>query len=108
MISRTAFTQLRYSGALLALTLLGLTVLWLVPATAMLFGQGWSRAVGAAAYAMAMFSYVPTLIRYGRSPAWAMALPLIAVFYMAATIGSAVNHWRGRGARWKSRAYGAD
>jgi hopene-associated glycosyltransferase HpnB len=108
MISRTAFTQLRYSAALLALTLLGLTLVWLVPATAMLFGRGWSRTCGAAAYAMAAFSYVPTLRRYGRSPAWATALPLIAVFYMAATLGSAVNYWRGRGARWKSRAYGAD
>ncbi len=108
MISRTAFTQLRYSAVLLALTLLGLTVVWLVPAAAMLFGQGWARACGAAAFAIAVISYVPTLTRYGRSPAWAMALPLIAVFYMAATLGSAVNHWRGRGARWKSRAYGAD
>ena len=108
MISRTAFTQLRYSAALLTLTLIGLTLVWLVPATAILFGRGWLRTSGAAAYAMATFSYMPTLRRYGRSPAWALALPLIAVFYMAATLGSAVNYWRGRGARWKSRAYGAD
>ncbi len=44
----------------------------------------------------------------GATPLWALVLPLIAVFYMAATLGSAVNYWRGRGARWKSRAYGAD
>ncbi len=108
MISRTAFTQLRYSAALLTLTLIGLTLVWLVPATAILFGRGWLRSSGAAAYALATFSYLPTLRRYGRSPAWALALPLIAVFYMAATLGSAINYWRGRGARWKSRAYGAD
>ncbi len=108
MISRTAFTQLRYSAALLALTLLGLTLVWLVPAAAIVFAHGASRACGAAIYAMAAFSYVPTLIRYGRSPAWAAALPLIALFYMAATVDSAINYWRGRGARWKSRAYGAD
>jgi hopene-associated glycosyltransferase HpnB len=107
MISRTAFTQLRYSGALLALTLIGLTLVWWVPVTAIWFGRGWLRAGGAAAYALATFSYMPTLRRYGRSPAWALALPLIAVFYMAATLGSAVDHWRGRGARWKSRDYGA-
>jgi hopene-associated glycosyltransferase HpnB len=108
MISRTAFTQLRYSAALLTLTLVGLTLVWWVPATAILFGRGWLRTSGAAAYALATFSYMPTLRRYGRSPAWALALPLIAAFYMAATLGSAVNYWRGRGARWKSRAYGAD
>jgi hypothetical protein len=50
-------------------------------------------------------SYVPTLARYGRSKAWVLALPLIALFYMAATVGSAINFWRGRGANWKNRAY---
>jgi len=107
MISRTAFTQLRYSALLLVLTLLALAVVWLAPVGALLFGQGWTRACGAAACAMAMFSYLPTLHRYGRSPLWALALPLIALFYMAATLGSALDHWRGRGARWKSRDYGA-
>jgi hypothetical protein len=35
-----------------------------------------------------------------------LALPAIASFYMAATVGSAVRHWRGSGARWKDRDYG--
>jgi hypothetical protein len=26
---------------------------------------------------------------------------------MTATAGSALNYWRGHGARWKSRAYGS-
>jgi hypothetical protein len=34
-----------------------------------------------------------------------VALPFIALFYMAATIASAVQHWSGAGAKWKSRAY---
>ncbi|MEP6549099.1 MAG: glycosyltransferase [Gammaproteobacteria bacterium] len=108
MISRTAFTQLRYSAGLLALTLLGLAVVWLAPPTALLFGPAWARACGLAAFGIAVMSYQPTLRRFGQSPLWALTLPLIALFYMAATLGSAVNYWRGRGARWKSRAYGAD
>ncbi|HME38498.1 MAG TPA: glycosyltransferase [Steroidobacteraceae bacterium] len=107
MISRTAFTQLRYSAALLALTLAALTVVWLAPAAAMLFGQGWEMAAGFIAFGLAAFSYIPTLARYGRSRLWVLALPLIALFYMAATCGSAVNYWRGQGARWKNRAYGS-
>ena len=107
MITRTAFTQLRYSPALLALTLLGLTVVWLVPATAILFMRGWPFAFGLIAFGLAGISYLPTLVRYGRNRLWALALPLIALFYMAATVGSALNYWRGRGARWKSRAYGS-
>ena len=107
MISRTAFTQLRHSAVLLALTLLGLTVVWWMPAAAMVLGHGWQFTAGLAAFALSAFSYLPTLARYGRSPLWAFALPLIALFYMAATLGSALNYWRGRGARWKSRVYRA-
>ena len=50
MISRTAFTQLRYSAVLLALTLLALSVVWLAPAWAILFGHGWQRACGFLAF----------------------------------------------------------
>jgi hopene-associated glycosyltransferase HpnB len=106
MVSRTAFTQLRYSLTLLLLTLLGLTVVWLVPVWALVFGTGWTLACGAAACLLAAASYIPTLLRYGRNPLWSLTLPLIALFYMAATVGSASNRWFGRGANWKNRAYG--
>jgi hopene-associated glycosyltransferase HpnB len=105
MITRTAFTQLRYSAALLALTLIGLTLVWLVPAGELLFDHGWRRACGAVAFILAAISYQPTLTRYGRNRLWALALPLIASFYMAATVGSALNYWLGRGASWKKRSY---
>jgi hopene-associated glycosyltransferase HpnB len=107
MISRTAFTQLRCSAALLALTLLGLTLVWLVPTWAMVFGHGRERGYGLGAVSIAAITYLPTLARYGRSRLWSLLLPLIALFYMAATMASAVNHWRGVGAHWKDRAYGA-
>jgi len=107
MITRTAFTQLHYSAVLLLLTLAGLTLVWLVPAWEILFGEGWGRAAGSAAFGLAALSYLPTLTRYRRSPLWSLALPLIASFYMAATVGSALNYWLGRGARWKNRAYGS-
>ena len=106
MVSRTAFTQLRYSFPLLALTLAGLTVVWLVPMGEILTGRGWPRAAAGAAFLLAMVSYLPTLVRYGRSKLWAVLLPVIALFYMAATVKSAVDFWRGRGARWKAREYG--
>jgi hopene-associated glycosyltransferase HpnB len=107
MISRTAFTQLRYSAPLLVLTLLGLTLVWLVPVAVALFGHGWPFAFGLVAFGLSTVSFLPTLRRYERNRLWALALPLIAVFYMAATFSSALNYWRGRGAHWKSRAYGS-
>ncbi len=106
MISRTAFTQLKYSPFILAGTLLGLTLVWLVPAWDLAFGHGLGFLCGLAAFALAAISYMPTLTRYGVSRFWALALPAIALFYMAATLGSALNHWRGTGATWKNRAYG--
>ncbi len=69
-------------------------------------GQGWSRVCGAAAFLLAAVSFLPTLRRYGRSSLWPLALPLIALFYMAATFTSAFNYLRGSGARWKNRNYG--
>jgi hopene-associated glycosyltransferase HpnB len=105
MIARTAFTQLRYSALLLAGTIAALTLVWLVPAACMVGGQGLGRECGGLAFALAALSYQPTLRRYRRSPLWALGLPLIALFYMAATIDSARSYWFGRGARWKSRAY---
>ncbi len=105
MISRTAFTQLRYSAALLALTMVALGIIWLVPPWEAVFGTGWRIECGLAACALAAVSYMPTLSRYRRNKLWALALPLIAVFYMAATAASAVNYWRGKGARWKKRSY---
>jgi hopene-associated glycosyltransferase HpnB len=105
MISRTAFTQLRYSAALLVLTMAALGIIWLVPPWEALFGTGWRMGCGLAACALAGVSYMPTLNRYRRNKLWALALPLIAVFYMAATAASAVNHWQGKGASWKKRAY---
>jgi hopene-associated glycosyltransferase HpnB len=107
MIARSAFTQLRYSATLLFLTVIGLALVWLAPVALMLAGRSWERICGFVAFGLSVASYLPTLGRYGRSPLWAPALPLIAVFYMAATVGSALSYWRGAGARWKSRSYGA-
>jgi hopene-associated glycosyltransferase HpnB len=107
MIARTAFTQLRYSAVLLIVTVIGLGWVFLIPLAEMSFGQGWQAAAGAAAFAIAALSYTPTLSRYGRHPLWSLALPAIAIFYLAATVGSAINHWRGSGVHWKNRSYDA-
>lgn len=107
LISRTAFTQLRHSPMLLAMTLGGLALIWLAPLAEVLLGHGLGFGFGLAAFTLAAATYLPTLARYGRNPLWSLALPLIALFYMAATLGSAVDHWRGKGVNWKSRAYGA-
>jgi len=105
MVARTAYVQLRFSPLLLLGTTLGMALTFLVPPVAALFVPGLARWCGWAAWGVMAACYRPTLHRYGRSMLWAPALPLIAAFYMAATLGSAMNHYVGRGVAWKGRAY---
>ena len=99
MISRTAFTQLRYSALLLAGTVFGLAFTYLLPVALTLAGQP----LGALAWLLMEICYWPALRFYGRSPLWAPLLPLVAAFYMACTVHSAVQYWRGAGGLWKGR-----
>ncbi len=102
MIARTAFTQLRYSPLLLAGTVLGMALIYLVPPV---FALTWgARAWPAcAAWAMMCIAYGPMLRYYRRSLLWAPLLPLVALFYVSATVGSAVRYWSGKGGQWKAR-----
>ena len=105
MIARTAFVQLRHSWMLLALATLAMALVWLLPPILGVFGHGVARLLGLFGWIAAISVYQPSLRRCALSPLWALALPLIAAFYMAATIGSALDFARGKGAVWKSRAY---
>ena len=104
MVARTAFTQLRYSTLLLLGTVFGLVLTYLAPPLLALFATGPARWLGLAAWLAMSSAFLPTIRFYRLNPAWALALPAIAGFYAAATIGSAVNYWRGRGGQWKGRA----
>jgi hopene-associated glycosyltransferase HpnB len=105
MVARTAFVQLRYSPVLLVATILAMLLVWMVPPALALFGHGAAFWCGLTAWLLMSVCYLPTLTRFARSPLWAPLLPAVAAFYMAATIGSAANHYRGRGVAWKGRAY---
>jgi len=100
MISRTAFTQLRHSVWLLAGTVAGLMLTYLVPPLLACTGN----VFGIAAWALMCVAYLPALRFYRRSPLWAPLLPLVAAFYLGATVHSAILYWRGAGGLWKGRA----
>jgi hopene-associated glycosyltransferase HpnB len=105
MVARTAFVQLRFSVLLLLGTTAGMALTFLVPPAASVYGHGLARWSGVGAWLLMTASYLPTVLRFRRVPLWAPFLPLVAAFYMAATIGSAINHFTGRGVAWKGRAY---
>ena len=107
MISRTAFTQLRHSALLLAGTLAGLAVIYLAPPLLLLTGDPLAAAAGLAAWILMIIAYLSVLRFYRRSPIWAPFLPVIALFYMTATVDSAIRYWSGRGGVWKGRVQDA-
>jgi hypothetical protein len=107
MISRSAFTQLDHSILLLSGTILGLFATYLVPPLLALAASGAARALGIGAWLLMAAAYLPMLRFYRRSPLWAPALPLVAAFYLGATLHSALAYWRGTGGMWKGRVQDA-
>jgi hypothetical protein len=68
-------------------------------------GVNGAAAAGAAAWALMILAYRPTLRLYGKPAMGALLLPLVGLLYSLMTITSAVRHWRGRGGQWKGRVY---
>jgi hopene-associated glycosyltransferase HpnB len=103
MISRTAFNQLKHSSLLLLCTIAGMVITYLAPPLLLLTRSRPAIFMGAAAWAAMTITY-STIVRYYRlNPAWALTLPVAALFYLGATMHSAVKYWNGSGGDWKGR-----
>lgn len=103
LIARTAYAELRYSPVRLAAAVAGMTLVFLVPPLLVGLASGTAALAGAAAWAAMAVAFTPCLRYYGASLAWAPSLPLVALFYVAATVDSWRRHWRRRGGEWKGR-----
>lgn len=109
MVARTAYTQLKYSPLLLLSTLVGMTLIYLVPPVGLVLGiifGNWPIAfTSLSAWLLMTLAYYPT-IRFYKCPFWlAFSLPAIAFLYTLMTLDSAIRHWQGRGSFWKGRVY---
>ena len=107
MVARSAYTQLRHSPLLLAGTLLGMVLTYLLPPLLLVtwpwHQQALPAAIGGFVWLLMAVSLIPTLRLYGQ-PLWlAPLLPAAAALYSAMTFDSAWRHWHGRGGRWKGR-----
>lgn len=104
MISRCAFAQLNYSAGILVMLMAGMAITYLAPPLLVLLSHSpLAMALGGATWLAMAASFLPILKIYRCSPVVGLLLPAIAAFYMAATLGSAVQFWRGRGGAWKGR-----
>lgn len=108
MIARSAYAQLRYNPLMLVGTVLGLGLMFGAPVWLALTGHGAVQVMGLIALGLMLGSYQPILGFYGRAPMRALALPLVALFYVSCTIYSAWAYYRGKGGMWKGRAQALD
>ncbi len=109
MVSRSAYAQLRHNPLLLAGTVAGLALVYLVPpaglCAGLLTGSAGTAITAGLAWLVMTGTYLP-MLRYYRQPPWlAPLLPFTAFLYLLMTVDSAVQHYRGRGAAWKGRTY---
>ena len=109
MVARSAYTQLNYSPVLLVGSLLGMTLVYLLPSIGIILGVllgNWQIVlVSFTTYLLMTFAYLPIIRFYKCSPIFAFSLPIIAFLYTLMTVDSAWCHWQGRGGEWKGRVY---
>jgi hopene-associated glycosyltransferase HpnB len=103
MVARSAYAQLGYSPLLLAATVAGMALVYLLPVVLALLGHGLAEMLGLLAWAIMAIAFQPILRFYRRSPLWGPFLPAIALGYMAFTLDSAYQYARKRGGLWKGR-----
>lgn len=110
MVTRTAFTQLNHSRALLVATVISMSLIYCVPPLAVAFGIAfgdiWIAGLGVASWSLMTVMYWPTLKIYDL-PRWrGFFLPVAAFLFVLMTVDSAWSHWKGKGGLWKGRSYG--
>jgi len=109
MVSRSAFTQLRYSTLwlLIATALMALTLLAPVAGVAVGVAAAEPRLAltAAAAWLAVAAAYAPVVVFYRLPVLWALTLPVASTLFLGMTWTSAIGYWRGRRASWKARDY---
>jgi hopene-associated glycosyltransferase HpnB len=106
LIARTAYDELRYSITRLLAAVAGMTLVFLVPPVLVLSATGDAALLGTASWLAMAGAFVPCLRYYRVSMLWAPLLPLIALFYVGATVDSWRRHAVGRSGEWKGRVRG--
>jgi hopene-associated glycosyltransferase HpnB len=104
MITRTAFNQLHHSLLLLIACLAAMLLTFAVPLALVWSARRTTGWIAVVACILMFTTYVPVLRLYRIKTLSAVTLPFAALFYLYATLYSAVNYWLGRGGGWKGRA----
>ena len=107
MVTRTAYTQLRYSPLILLSTVIGLALVYLLPPlitlTWPIHGNNSAGILATFAWCLMVYTFQPTLRIYALPPRFGVVLPVAALLYLVMTIDSARRHWLKIGGQWKGR-----
>ncbi len=103
MVARSAFAELRFSSLRLIIAVAAMGFVFLAPPLLVVFSRGAPQALGAAAWAIMVLVFAPTLRLYGLPILSGLVLPAIAAAYTLFTVQSALQYWTGRGGLWKGR-----
>jgi hopene-associated glycosyltransferase HpnB len=107
MVTRTAFTQLRYSWLLLALCTLSMAVCFLSPVLIAFSPEPLARVIAVGAWLLMWLAYVPTLRFYGLPVAWGLLMPVTGLLFLIMTWDSARRYLLGERSAWRGRRYAA-
>ena len=107
MVTRTAFTQLRYSWLLLAVCTGLMIVCFLIPVMAAFSTDLSVRSVALGAWLLMWIAYAPTLRFYDVPIRWGLLMPFIGLLFLAMTWDSAWRYFRGERSAWRGRRYDA-
>lgn len=105
MVARTAYTQLRYSPLLLVGCVAALSWAFWLPILGLAAGDQTARIASLTALTAMIATYLPTLRFYRLSPLWALTLPFTGTLYLAMTVNSAWQYYRGVRSIWRGRVY---
>ena len=105
MVSRTAYTQLKYNPFLLALVAFIMMIAFFMPLIGLFSFNVKAVFISTLTLLIMAISYMPILRYYGLSSLWAFSLPVVGIFYLFMTLSSAKNYYLGKKAQWKGRIY---
>jgi hopene-associated glycosyltransferase HpnB len=108
MVARSAYTQLRHSVWLLAISVVGMALVFLSPPLVVLtfpaHGNVWATLLAGSAWFAMAWTFRPSALRYRRPVLFGLVLPAAALLYLGMTLDSARRHRIGVGGQWKGRA----
>ena len=112
MVARSAYAQLHYSPWILAGTVLGMLLVYIIPWVLLVVGLSLPGSDARApllvllcgvSILLMLASYVPTARAYQLGARYLFGLPVAAGLYTMMTISSGWRVWRGRPTQWKGR-----